>query len=61
MDDDTYDAQCFDQEQQERREREEAALAHARQVRIEFQANNAEFAREMDEIRQRTNTLKTLL
>lgn len=58
---DLFDAQCDQQSHDERRQREEEALAHARQVRIEFHASNAEFAREMIEIRQRTNPLKTLL
>jgi hypothetical protein len=61
MDDDTDQAAWAQQEQDERRQREDEALAHAHKVRIEFDASNAEFAREMTEIRQRTNTLKTLL
>lgn len=61
MDDDTDQATWAQQDQDERRQREDEALAHARKARIEFHASNAEFAREMDEIRQRTKTLKTLL
>lgn len=57
---DLYDAQCDQQAQDERHRREEEALAHARQVRIEFHASNAEFAREMDDLRHRTKPLRTL-
>lgn len=61
MDDDTEQAAWDQQAQDERRQREEAAIARGWQTLNDFRASNAEFARWNDEHRQQLNTLKILL